>query len=663
MHRGDPGVHPGAAQLGQVGVQGVADQRVGEPDPARAGSVSSPATTPASSASRRASSSVSAARDQHVHVGLPAHHRGQPQHRHGRLGQPGQPAAQHVAHALGHLGQRRPARPRWPAAGRSPAGRTGCRRCARRARPRSAGRPGRRHRGRPAPATSAGASPARREPVRRAAGQRGQRLVQPLAAVGRPVRGHQQHRRPVQLAGRARQQRQRLAVGAVQVVQHDGQRAGRRGRRAQPAPTARCSRNRPVGGVGRRVRRRRRRGASEQRRRRAGRGRPGGRRSASWPQRLDPGPGRRRAVDLGAAADHDRQPSAEQLAAHRASRLDLPSPASPVTRPIAAGAAGPRPASVAQPVQLGRAPDEQLGRSGDRLGRPAPARPARRQRSVEHLDALVQDRRPPARPAPDPGRGPSSSASMSPGPAQRGQRVGLPAGGPQRQGEQPPALLAQRVLAGQHLGVRAPPRRRRPSRRSARPASSRADQPQLGQPGRLGRGPRLVGDLGVRRALPQRRAPRRARSSACSGAPAAARWPAAADPRTARRRPPRRGSRSAYPGARLTSSVAGVRGGRSGSSSRAGWTRTPAATRSPAAAARRATARSIIRSTGDHLAAADEQQREHGALPRAAEVDRAAVDLGLDRPEHADPHHGVSDTVSKCAPSALQSELTHGVTP
>ena len=42
----------------------------------------------------------------------------------------------------------------------------------------------------------------------------------------------------------------------------------------------------------------------------------------------------------------------------------------------------------------------------------------------------------------------------TPGPAQRGQRVGLPIAGPQREGEKPPASLAQRLLADQGLSRR-----------------------------------------------------------------------------------------------------------------------------------------------------------------------------------------------------------------
>ena len=231
---GDPAVHPGAAQLGQVGVQGVAHQRVREADPARRRLAEQPGdhaglqrvedARPRRCRRRATSTSTSASRPDH---------RGQSQHRHRRLGQPGEAAAQHVAYPLGHLGERdqRALARQQPgalphvervAAGalgqrghRVPVDRAAVHRGDQRLRHR-------RCRDRPGRSAPASGGPAR--PATRPAGRR----------VGRPVRRQQQHRRPVQIAGRVLQQRQRLPVGAVQVVEHHRERPPR-GRRTQPA--------------------------------------------------------------------------------------------------------------------------------------------------------------------------------------------------------------------------------------------------------------------------------------------------------------------------------------------------------------------------------------------------------------------------------------------
>ncbi len=101
------------------------------------------------------------------------------------------------------------------------------------------------------------------------------------------------------------------------------------------------------------------------------------------------------------------------------------------------------------------------------------------------------------------------------GPAQRRQRVGLPARRPQRQRVQPPAFLPQRLVEGEqfglgygHRGIRRP--------QPGDHVQLAGDQPQLVQPGDLGPGPGVVDELGVRRAPPQRQrlaeqAPRRLR--------------------------------------------------------------------------------------------------------------------------------------------------------
>ena len=90
-----------------------------------------------------------------------------------------------------------------------------------------------------------------------------------------------------------------------------------------------------------------------------------------------------------------------------------------------------------------------------------------------------------------------------PGPAQRGQRVGLPIAGPQREGEKPPASLAQRLLADQGLSRRNGLGRGPGPERDLGPGFL-GGQMLLGQPDHLGRRPFLVGELGVGRAAPQR---------------------------------------------------------------------------------------------------------------------------------------------------------------
>ena len=98
---------------------------------------------------------------------------------------------------------------------------------------------------------------------------------------------------------------------------------------------------------------------------------------------------------------------------------------------------------------------------------------------------------------------PEFVAQNPPGPAQRGQRVRLPVAGPQREGEKPPAPLAQRLLADQRLSRRNGLGRGPGPERDLGPGFL-GGQMLLGQPGYLGRRPLLIGELGVRRAAPER---------------------------------------------------------------------------------------------------------------------------------------------------------------
>lgn len=87
------------------------------------------------------------------------------------------------------------------------------------------------------------------------------------------------------------------------------------------------------------------------------------------------------------------------------------------------------------------------------------------------------------------------------GPAQFGQCVAAPAARPQREGEQPPALLPQGVLPYEGLG-RGHRLDRSPGAEGRLDREFPCDDAQFAQPGRLGVGPLLVGPLPVRRPVP-----------------------------------------------------------------------------------------------------------------------------------------------------------------
>ena len=156
---------------------------------------------------------------------------------------------------------------------------------------------------------------------------------------------------------------------------------------------------------------------------------------------------------------------------------------------------------------------------------------------------LVRMSRLQARAAPGRGRRPSCSTSRRARPAQDGERVALAAGAVQREGQQPPGVLAPGVLG--HVGVQVRHRLGGPAEREPRlgPPLDRV-QPQLGQAGALGAGP-----------VPRRRTRRtRARATAPAPRPAAAAHPwrgsVAAAPTAASNRQASTASgsaRSAYP--------------------------------------------------------------------------------------------------------------------
>jgi hypothetical protein len=103
---GDPAVHAGPAQVGEVGVEGVADQRVREPHPTRGRFAEQAGDDPGLQGVVHRVLVGVGRRYQDVDLGLTTDHRGQPEHGDRRRRKPGQPAAEHVADPLGHLGQR-----------------------------------------------------------------------------------------------------------------------------------------------------------------------------------------------------------------------------------------------------------------------------------------------------------------------------------------------------------------------------------------------------------------------------------------------------------------------------------------------------------------------------------------------------------------------------
>ncbi len=358
-----------------------------------------------------------------------------------------------------------------------------------------------------------------------------------------------------------------------------------------------------------------------------------------------PRPGRRCAVQLGAPAGHHQPALGGELLAQPGQQRGLALPGLAGDQGDAAttgaGVGGQR----GERRQLGLPAHEHVGVvvhcgwwRGDRAGR---QRVHGGHRGVaeqaQRFGALGEDR----------GfqfhqRGPRVQSEFvgqhAPGPAQRGQRVGLAPTAPQGERVQPPALLAQWLVPGELVGVGHGPGGVPGAQCRGHPQLTGAPS-QLGQPAGLGRRPVLVAGLGERRAPPQRQRlvqqrPGRARvgADALTGVAAQPLEP----PRVHRvgRQPhrvagwgadqqPGRGARWAA-GFEQPAQVGHVRlerGHRLG---------------------RRFTAPQVL----DHpvhrhdLAARRDQQGEHRALPRPTERDRHAVRLGGDRPQHAYPQHG-----------------------
>ena len=162
------------------------------------------------------------------------------------------------------------------------------------------------------------------------------------------------------------------------------------------------------------------------------------------------------------------------------SSLDLPAPPSPVisTTPPAcrglAAAADDRLQLIARPTNRSSCARLWLSGLAGRGGRAVQREGRTGASAVDDLLPLAEDRLLQARPGPGPGSRPELVAEHPPGLAERGQRVRLPVAGPQRQRQQPPAFLAQRLLAGQHRPRTRPPR---PPRRCAASPRSRPPGP------------------------------------------------------------------------------------------------------------------------------------------------------------------------------------------
>ncbi|RAO58051.1 hypothetical protein ONO86_00315 [Micromonospora noduli] len=343
------------------------------------------------------------------------------------------------------------------------------------------------------------------------------------------------------------------------------------------------------------------------------------------PQRLDPGPGRRGALDLGAAADGDQPALSGELVPKAGEQARLAGPG------LTAEQSDSRPARHRLGGRLPKRVQLRLPTDEDLRHLPLAAYRCRRHR-WQQVESLAQDgglhldqRR---------ARIQSELVGQGrPGPAQRGERVALPTGTPQRQRQQPPALLPQRRLPGQQLRLR---------HRLGRVAAAHCHveqqlagaEPQFLQPQHLRLRPRLTGEFGVRPTAPQiepdaqqptcparvggadrtRLGEQRLEPTGVDGVGGqpqrVARWRGDQDP----------GRRPALAG-RLQK-AAQMRDVRLEGGDRP---------------RRRVTPPQILDHLpdGDDLAAGREQQREHGALAGAAEVDRpACVDLDLKRPEH-----------------------------
>ena len=357
------------------------------------------------------------------------------------------------------------------------------------------------------------------EPQRLVPGQGGQRGRERLGDLRRAVGAEHEQRRVGELGEDVDEQRERLVVGAVQVVEDDEQRAARRGL-AEPGAD-RAVQPEPLGGG---VALEQRRVVVEQRRqrrlrsRRAGRAPPGSTgRAAGRPRPRGSGPTRRPSRPA-----RRRPPRPASTCRRRARRTPAP-PAAPRPRPARRPARAP---PARRPGRRTPSTGRRGGRGRSRLGRGAVGRGgrARRARSaVARWGAWSRMSASSCRTA-----GARVDAELVGQPpaqvAQRGERVGLPPALVERERQQPPRTLPQRVRGGVRLQVvHRLDRRAEGEGRLGRVLDG--DPVQLLEAGDLGRGPLLVGVPAVGAAAPQGERlgqPGRGRAPGRSAAPGSA---------------------------------------------------------------------------------------------------------------------------------------------
>ena len=403
-----------------------------------------------------------------------------------------------------------------PPAGRTPRGRTGCRRCARAARRACVGdRPvavDARRTPRPTVGGAAARSARRRTACRRASASATSARAPVGSGCARQVASTSSRSSGGGL-GEQPQHPQGRGVGPVQVVEDDQQRplaggvADGRGRSAPRPGTALRSSAPPARRPGevrapRPSEHLRARATAAARRRPASSARPARRRPGSRATRRQLG-GQPGLADAGLAGEHGER---------RAARLGA--------------RARPRPA------RRGPASRPTSGHGGDRLGA-ARAGAAARPRAAADGDRAAAGLRGDPVQAPGPGAAPRSAGRAARrrleaqllvehgrAPAQHLERVGLASGPGQRERPQRPQPLAQRVGRGQRLELARP-------RCACWPEGEGGDAP--GPPARPAAAPRAgparrprgggVLELGVRRPAPQRRARRRAGDRVGRGRP------------------------------------------------------------------------------------------------------------------------------------------------
>ena len=490
----DPGVHPGGPQPGDVGDQRVPDERVNEPDAPGPGLVEQSGDDARVQRVQHAVLVGVGGLHEHAHRAFPPGHRRQPQDGHAALGEPCQPTPQHVPYALRDLGERdqralagqQPrALPHIERVAAGPLGDAGHSRVvglalgAYELRDRGAFQPG------------------QVQPQRRGAGKGPERLCEALALL-RAVCRDDEDRGP--RADAAAEQFQRDGVRPVEVVQDDGNRPVG-GRRREPVPYGLPQPEPPCRRVSVH-----RRGVGEQRRQVI---RELAQRNAhgDLPQRLDPRPRGRRAIQFGTAPSGNQPPVLPESGAEVLQQRRLAEPRlsrdERDARPIGDGlpSGGHQRRKLALPTHE-RCPAGLVVRRWQRGGLgPRRVCGGRRDGRAEHVRALGEDRLFQGHQV-RAGVEAQLVSERGAGAAERGQGVGLAAATPQREGVQAPALLAHGMVAGEELrlgyhrrGVAEP--------QSSRNVQFAGDQAQLIQPGGLGGGPRLVGDLGERGSPPQ----------------------------------------------------------------------------------------------------------------------------------------------------------------